>query len=78
MKTNIEFQARLTAAKEAGNTFVVPSGLMHYEELNTTHRGRRFALLVERRHTDRDVNHAKRILRNSKDAGTIQVHYSPA
>jgi hypothetical protein len=75
---SIDFQSRLTAAISSGNTVIVPSGPMHYEELELHKEGRRFALLVERRHTDRDVNQAKRILRNSKDAAKIQLHFSPA
>jgi len=70
-------KARIAAAKEAGNVFIAPSGPMCYEELPQWREGRRFAILVDRHHTERDINHAKRILRNSKDATAIQVHRIP-
>ena len=72
-----EFQSRIAAAKSAGNLFIVPSGPMCFEELPLGLNGRRFAILAEGRHTERGVNHAKRILRNSKDATAIQVHRTP-
>ena len=50
---------------------------MCFEELPLGLNGRRFAILAEGRHTERGVNHAKRILRNSKDATAIQVHRTP-
>ncbi|MEI8342082.1 MAG: hypothetical protein WCH43_11195 [Verrucomicrobiota bacterium] len=78
MNTTTEFQARIAAAKEAGNLFIVPSGVMHYEERQRTERGRYFFLLVERRHNGRDITHAKRILRRAKDAIGIQILHAPA
>ena len=68
-----ENEARLIDAKFHGDVIMVPSGTMYFEERPASRDGVRFTLLVEPRHNARDINAAKRILRNSRDAVKIIV-----
>ena len=70
------FKARLADAQVCENVIIVPSGPMYFEE-RPSRDGMRFTILKESRHTERDINHAKRILRNSRDAVAIQIVSQP-